>query len=115
MLDQPPTKRYLPVLHRIVARELFCSHCQPGRDVARFQKSGGGGRIVEAGSFELCFAFLLGASVGYALRAAISRVRRANVRKRRREEFARLHAREHSDHPGRQPAEGQAVAEVVNA
>jgi hypothetical protein len=70
---------------------------------------------VGAGSFELCFAFVLGASVGYALRAAISSVRRANVRQRRREDFARLRAREHSDHPRRQLAEGQAMAEVVNA
>jgi hypothetical protein len=44
---------------------------------------------VEAGGFELCLSFLLGASVGYALRAAISSIRRAKVRKQRREEVDR--------------------------
>jgi hypothetical protein len=51
---------------------------------------------VEAEGVELCLSFLLGASVGYALRAAISNVRRAKVQQRRQEELARLYAREQS-------------------
>jgi hypothetical protein len=46
---------------------------------------------VEAAGIELCVAFLLGAAVGYAIRAAISSVRRANIR-RRREEYALSHS-----------------------
>jgi hypothetical protein len=45
-------------------------------------------------SFELCLAFLLGASVGYTVRAAISNLRRAEVRRQRREELARAVDRE---------------------
>jgi hypothetical protein len=44
---------------------------------------------MEAEGFQLCLAFLLGASVGYAVRAAISNVRRAKVRRQRGEEVAR--------------------------
>ena len=39
--------------------------------------------------FELYLAFLLGASVGYTVRAAISNLRRAKVRRQRREELSR--------------------------
>jgi hypothetical protein len=46
---------------------------------------------VEAAGIELCVAFLLGAAVGYAIRAAISSIRRANIR-RRREEYALSHS-----------------------
>jgi hypothetical protein len=58
-----------------------------------------------AESFELCFAFLLGASVGYAVRAAISNVRRAKVRRQRREEHYR--ALDHSAKVERLMAEQQ--------
>jgi hypothetical protein len=49
--------------------------------------------------------------VGYATRAAMSSVRRANVRQRRREEFARLHAREHLAQPVSLPIDHQMVAQ----
>ena len=49
-----------------------------------------------AEGFELCLAFLLGASIGYAVRAAISNIRRAKVQQRRRAERARLYALEQS-------------------
>jgi hypothetical protein len=69
--------------------------CQTG--VASCNKSTGGGEtVVGAEGFELCVAFLLGASVGYAIRAAISSVRRAEARRQRGEELARSHASEYS-------------------
>jgi hypothetical protein len=41
---------------------------------------------VEAAGIELCVAFLLGIAVGYAIRAAISSIRRANIRRRREDQ-----------------------------
>jgi hypothetical protein len=77
---------------------------------------------VGAESFELCVAFLLGASVGYAIRAAISSVRRAEARRQRGEELARSHASEYSAALDRQmvaqsltasPALTGAAAEII--
>jgi hypothetical protein len=48
---------------------------------------------VEAAGIELCVAFLLGAAVGYAIRAAISSIRRANIRRRREEHALSYSAR----------------------
>jgi hypothetical protein len=67
--------------------------------------SGRRGDVVGADGFELCLAFLLGASVGYAFRAAISNIRRAKVRRQRREEYYR--ALEHSAKVERLMAEQQ--------
>jgi hypothetical protein len=49
---------------------------------------------MEAEGLQLCVAFLLGASVGYAIRAAISSVRRAKVRRQGAKELA--HAGQYS-------------------
>jgi hypothetical protein len=71
-----------------------------------------------AGGFELCLSFLLGASVGYAFRAAISSIRRAKSRQRRREELARSAALDLQEQAGTQylaasPALAGAAAAII--
>ena len=65
-----------------------------------------------ADSFQQCFAFLLGGSVGYAIRAAISNIRRANVRRQRRRELAR-YAPEHSALDRQMVAQEQASSQPL--
>ena len=48
---------------------------------------------MEAAGIELCVAFLLGIAVGYAIRAAISSIRRANIRRRREDQALSYAAR----------------------
>ena len=64
---------------------------------------------------QLCLAFLLGASVGYSVRATISSVRRAKVRQRRQEELALLYACEHSTALDRQLVADEQATQSLTA